>query len=132
MESIALTPEERKSLIRKMKRETQPSRRLRMHIVLLVADDHSPSEIARTLYCSRTTVYTVVRRFLEEGEAAFADRKRRGPRPRLTEWPQAGRRSAAPCSGWASSGEGSGLCLPLPTRSRNGSGCWRSSRSSKS
>lgn len=83
MESIALSPEERKNLIRKMKRERKPSRRLRMHIVLLAADGRSPSEIARTLYCSRTTVYTITRRFAREGEAAFEDRKQRGPPPKL-------------------------------------------------
>ena len=81
MESISLTQEGRKSLIRRMKQETKPSRRLRMHIVLLAADGYSPTEIARALYCSRTTVYATVRRFREEGEGAFADRKRRGPRP---------------------------------------------------
>ena len=85
MESISLSEEERKALIRKMKRETKPSRRLRMHIVLLASEGLSPTQIARTLYCSRTTVYAVVRRFLAEGEAAFADRKKRGPRPKLTE-----------------------------------------------
>ena len=31
MESIAITPAERKDLIVRMKREWQPSRRLRMH-----------------------------------------------------------------------------------------------------
>ena len=85
MESISLTQEGRKSLIRRMKRETKPSRRLRMHIVLLAADGYSPTQIARALYCSRTTVYATVRRFREEGEGAFADRKKRGPRPKLTE-----------------------------------------------
>jgi len=84
MESISLAEEERKTLLRAMKRETKPSRRLRMHIVLLAADGHSPTQIARTLYCSRTTVYAVVRRFLKEGEAAFSDRKKRGPRPKLS------------------------------------------------
>jgi transposase len=85
MESISLTQEERKALIRKMKRETKPSRRLRMHIALLAADGHSPTEIARVLYCSRTTVYATLRRFREEGGTAFADRERRGPRPKLGE-----------------------------------------------
>ena len=55
MESIYLTQEGRKSLIRRMKREIRLSRRLRMHIVLLAADGYSPTEIARALYCSRTT-----------------------------------------------------------------------------
>jgi transposase len=50
-----------------------------MHIALLAADGHSPTEIAHVLYCSRTTVYAITRRFRREGEAAFQDRQRRGP-----------------------------------------------------
>ena len=56
-----------------------------MHIVLLAAEGRSPTEIARILFCSRTTVYAVVGRFLREGRAAFDDRKRRGPKPLLEE-----------------------------------------------
>jgi len=50
-----------------------------MHIVLLSAEGRSPTEIALALFCSRTTVYSVVGRFMQEGRAAFDDRKRRGP-----------------------------------------------------
>src|SRR5215216_5129641 len=85
MQSITLASEERKNLIRKMKRERQPSRRLRMHIVLLCAEGRSPTEIARILFCSRTTVYAIVARFIREEQAAFNDRKRRGPKPLLEE-----------------------------------------------
>jgi putative transposase len=81
MQSITLASEERKNLIQKMKRERKPSRRLRMHIVLLAADGRSPTEIGRVLFCSRTTVYAVVARFIREERAAFNDRKRRGPKP---------------------------------------------------
>jgi putative transposase len=80
MESIAIAPQERKSLIVEMKREARPSRRLRMHIALLASDGLSPTEISRVLFCSRTTVYAVASRFLREGRAAFDDRRRRGPR----------------------------------------------------
>ncbi len=83
MQSITLTPKERKDLIARMKRERKPSRRLRMHIVLLAADGHRPTHIAGVLYCSRTSVYTIVGRFVGEGRAAFDDRQRRGPRPML-------------------------------------------------
>ena len=55
-----------------------------MHIVLLSAEGRSPTEIALALFCSRTTVYSVVGRFMQEGRAAFDDRKRRGPPPWLT------------------------------------------------
>lgn len=81
MESITIAPEERKDLILRMKRESRPSRRLRMHIILLASEDRSATEIARTLFCSRTTVYAIVGRFIQEGQAAFDDRKRRGPAP---------------------------------------------------
>ena len=55
MQSIALLSKERKERILRMKRERKPSRRLRMHIVLL--------------FCSRTTVYAVAHRFVGEGPA---------------------------------------------------------------
>jgi transposase len=83
MQSIALLSKERKELIRLMKRERKPSRRLRIHIVLLASEGLCPTQIARVLFCSRTTVYALVERFVEEGQAAFDDRKRRGPRPLL-------------------------------------------------
>jgi len=85
MRSIALKQSERKDLIQAMKRETRPSHRLRMHIVLLLTDGHAPREIAAVLYCSRTTVYVVCERFGQAGERAFADQQRRGPRPKLDE-----------------------------------------------
>jgi transposase len=85
MQSITIAPEERKDLIQEMKRETKPSRRLRMHIVLLASEGLSPTEIARVLFCSRTTVYAVVYRSLREGRTAFDDGIRRGPKPLLDE-----------------------------------------------
>jgi DNA invertase Pin-like site-specific DNA recombinase len=71
MESIAITSAERKDLISQMKRESKPSRRLRMHIILLAANGRSPTQIARTLFCWRTTVYSIFGRFMQEGQAAF-------------------------------------------------------------
>ena len=85
MQSIALLSKERKELIVRMKRERKPSRRLRMHIVVLASDGYSPTHISRVLFCSRTTVYAITRRFCGEGQAAFWDRKRTGPRPLLDE-----------------------------------------------
>lgn len=85
MESITITPGERKDLAAMMKRETKPSRRLRMHIALLASDGRSPTEISRVLFCSRTTVYALADRFVREGHAAFDDRTRRGPKPLLGE-----------------------------------------------
>jgi transposase len=54
-----------------------------MHIVLLAIDGRSPIEIARILFRSRTTVYAILGRFIQDERAAFNDRKRRGPRPWL-------------------------------------------------
>jgi putative transposase len=85
MENITIAPQLRKSFIIEMKRETRPSRRLRMHIALLASEGLSPTEIARLLFCSRTTVYSVVSRFVQEGRAAFDDHARRGPRPLLSQ-----------------------------------------------
>jgi phenylacetate-coenzyme A ligase PaaK-like adenylate-forming protein len=50
MQSIAVTSSERRDLIREMKRERQPSRRLRLRIVLLASEGLSPTEIARVLF----------------------------------------------------------------------------------
>jgi len=52
VESIAIASSERKCPIAEMKRETKPSRRLRMHVVLLASDGRSPTEISRALFCS--------------------------------------------------------------------------------
>jgi putative transposase len=81
MESITIAPIERKDLIVRMKRESRPSRRLRMHIVLLASEGYSATKIAHVLFCSRTTVYAIVGRFVREGQKAFDDRRRRGPAP---------------------------------------------------
>jgi len=53
--------------------------------VLLASDGLSPTEIARVLFCSRTTVYAVAARFVRQKRAAFLDRRRRGPKPSLEE-----------------------------------------------
>jgi hypothetical protein len=53
MQSITITPQQRKDLIIEMKRERRPSRRLRRHIiVVLAADGFWLTEIARVLFCS--------------------------------------------------------------------------------
>ena len=113
MENITITPQVRKDLIIEMKREAKPSRRLRMHIALLASDGRSPTEIARVLFCSRTTVYAVVSRFVGEGHAAFDDRRPRGPRPLLGQEANermagCARAGAASCSLCSFSGKGKG------------------------
>jgi putative transposase len=54
-----------------------------MHIVLLASDGYCPTHISRVLFCSRTTVYAIAHRLVGEGQSAFDDQKRRGPRPLL-------------------------------------------------
>ena len=56
-----------------------------MHIILLAGDGFSPTEIARVLFCSRTTVYAIVDRFGRKRRTAFDERQRRGPKPLLQE-----------------------------------------------
>jgi putative transposase len=85
MQSITLIPQQRKDLIVRMKRERKPSRRLRMHIVLLASDGFSATQIAQVLFCSRTTVYAVAHRFAGEGQSTFDDRKQRGSKPLVDE-----------------------------------------------
>jgi len=70
MQSITIAPDERKDLIQKMKCERRASRRLAMQIVLLCAEDRSPTEVAWVLFCSRTTVYVVVACFIREEQPA--------------------------------------------------------------
>lgn len=77
MQNIALASKERKELISLTKRESKPSSRLRMHIGLLASDGYSPTHICRVLFCSRTTVYSITRRFCWAGRVAFHDRQER-------------------------------------------------------
>ena len=85
MDSIAIAPEERKSLIVEMKREATPSRRLRMHIALLASDGLSPTEISRVLFCSRATLYAVASRGTRPSTTAeSAARGRCSPRRRTS------------------------------------------------
>jgi hypothetical protein len=39
--------------------------------VLLASEGYSPTNIARAFLCSRTTVYAIVLRFVQEGQRAF-------------------------------------------------------------
>jgi DNA invertase Pin-like site-specific DNA recombinase len=71
MEGITIAPTERKDLICRMKRQRRPSRRLRMHIVLLASEGYSATKIARVLFCSRTTVYHDRRSFHPRGATSF-------------------------------------------------------------
>jgi hypothetical protein len=86
MQSIVITSSERKDLIREMKRERQTSRRLRLHLVLLASDGLSPTEIARVLFCSRTSVYAVAARAsCGRSEPPFSGSRIRGSKPSLEE-----------------------------------------------
>lgn len=85
MQSNALLSKEHKELIRRMEHNSRPSR-LRMHIVLLVADGYCPTYISRVLSCSHTTVHALTRHFLREDRADFYDRQKRGPRRALLDY----------------------------------------------
>src|SRR5436305_10878422 len=82
--SIRLRPGERKTLLRECRRGTDPDRRLRAHVLLLLGDGHSWALIAAVLFTSSSTINRWRRRYLGGGLDAVLTRPRRG---RLSWWP---------------------------------------------
>jgi transposase len=74
---IEIAPEEQARLRAELRR-ARHGRWLALHILLLLALRHSPSEIASVLLCARSTVYVVARDW---------QRGRRWPEPSYTMWP---------------------------------------------
>jgi transposase len=67
MSSIALTADERKTLLACLRRPHDPHLRLRAHIILLLADGHSWATIGAVLYCSSRTVARWKTRYQHDG-----------------------------------------------------------------
>ena len=61
--SIALSPDERNTLLDYYRAHPDPALRLRAHIVLLLADGHTWALIAAVLFCSSRTIARWKRRF---------------------------------------------------------------------
>jgi putative transposase len=69
---IALSRAEHNTLVSQYRSSPDPQRRLRAHLILLLADGHSWSLIAAVLYCSTATIARWQRRFLRgRAEALF-------------------------------------------------------------
>lgn len=81
--SIALQPDERKTLLDYYRTHPDPSVRLRTHIVLLLADGHPWSLLTAVLYCSTATIARWQKRF-QQGRVPGLLGLPRGPAPR---WP---------------------------------------------
>jgi transposase len=79
--SIQLRPTERKTLLAMVRRGTDPDRRLRAHIVLLLAEGVSWSLIVSVLFTSTATINRWRRRFREDGLDAIV-----GPSARRSPW----------------------------------------------
>jgi len=81
---IQLTADERQTLERWQRSTTIAARRARRgRMLLLLAAQVPVSHIARTVGCTRHHVYKWAQRFLREGLAGLAD-KRRGAAPAAT------------------------------------------------
>jgi putative transposase len=82
--SITLSTEERDVLLDHLRHAPQPELRLRAHIILLLADQHTWATIAAVLYCSQRTIARWKQRFEAEGTAGLLGRRRGAP-PRLAQ-----------------------------------------------
>jgi transposase len=78
--SIRLRPADRKALLRECRRGSDPDRRLRAHILLLLDDGHSWALIAAVLFTSASTINRWRRRYLGGGlDAVLSHPARRRP-----------------------------------------------------
>ena len=73
--SIRLSPPDRKALLDVYRRGTDPERRLRAHILLLLDAGHPWAQIAALLFTSTATVNRWRKRCLAEGVGAIAGRR---------------------------------------------------------
>jgi transposase len=78
--SIELTPKERKALLEHYRKASDPSVRLRAHILLLLADGHPWSQITNMLFTSPRTISRWKQRFERDGIPAVCCASRGRPR----------------------------------------------------
>jgi putative transposase len=84
--SIHLKPSERKALLEHYRKSTDPGTRLRVHILLLLADGHPWSQIAAVLYTSTSTIRRWKDRFQREGLDGVLESRRGRPAVFLYWW----------------------------------------------
>src|SRR4026209_768274 len=77
--SIGLSDHERTSLLLPLRSSSDPTRRLRAHIVLLLASGYTWATIAAVLFCSTRTIARWQERFRSGRLAALCDPPRGGP-----------------------------------------------------
>jgi transposase len=82
--SIRLSAHQRKVLLQEVRRGTDPERRLRAHVLLLLGDDWSWNLIVAVLFTSTSTINRWRKRYLAGGLAAVLDSAR--PRRRRGQW----------------------------------------------
>src|SRR4051794_4620950 len=78
--TIALQPDERKTLLDYLRHSPLPELRLRAHIILLLADGHTWALITLVLFCSSRTIDRWQDRFLQGRVAALFGLPRGAPR----------------------------------------------------
>jgi transposase len=78
--TIALSPDERKALLRLYRHPATPEVGRRAHVLLLLADGYAWAAIASVLFTSPATIARWQRRFREGGVEALAGRPGGGPR----------------------------------------------------
>ncbi len=78
--SIRLSAADRKSALRELRSTTDPALRLRLHIVLLLDDEHTWATIAAVLFTSTHTINRWRRRFQKGGLVAILGHRRLGRR----------------------------------------------------
>src|SRR5947208_15499179 len=76
---LPLTTGQRDALLRLYRKDPDPELRFRAHIILLLGEGRSWSDIQRVLFCSSRTVDRWLKRFLAEGVKGLTGRKRGRP-----------------------------------------------------
>jgi transposase len=84
--TITLKPHERQSLLCLYRHHPDAQVRLRAHILLLLADNHSWALICTVLFCSPNTIARWQQRFHQGGIDALASRRRGRALPLLARW----------------------------------------------
>jgi transposase len=73
--SVTLDARQRRALLDRYRRDSEPEARFRTHILLLLSDGHTGEAVAAMLFCSSRTINRWVKRFHEEGVEPVAEHK---------------------------------------------------------
>lgn len=81
--AVTLTPQQRAELDAAVRAEQGVRRWRRYQAVLLLADGDAPATVARTLRCSRASIYAWVARWRARGTAGLREGDHGGGKPKL-------------------------------------------------